>query len=73
MSDHHQELANQVVAAFRKLFQPAEQELIGEVRFRELHRLVREALSAELESITDQVQERLRELRNEVEKPELGL
>ena len=73
MSNRHQELADQVVAAFRKHFDPAEQELIGEVRFRELHRMVCEALSAELESTTDRVQGLLQELRKEVEKTELEL
>jgi hypothetical protein len=73
MSYHHQELADQVVAAFRKHFEPAEQESIGEARFRELHQLVCEALSAELETITDQVQELLQELRKEVDRPALEL
>jgi len=73
MSNRHQELADQVVAAFRKHFDPAEQELIGEVRFRELHFMVDEALSTELESITDRVQGLLQELRKEVEKTELEL
>ena len=73
MSNHHQEVANQVVAAFRKLLEPAEQELIGEVRFRELHLMVCHALSTELESVTDRVERLVQELRKEVEKPELEL
>jgi adenine deaminase len=53
MSNRHQELADQVLAAFREHFDPAEQESIGEVRFRELHLLVCEALSAELEATAE--------------------
>ena len=73
MSNHHQELADEVVAAFRTHFEPAEQESIGEARFRELHQLVCEALSAELVTTTDQVQKLLQELRKEVDRPELEL
>jgi hypothetical protein len=73
MSDHHQELADQVVAAFRGHLNSAEQETIGEARFRELHELVCEALSAERETINDRVQELLQDLRKEIERPELEL
>jgi hypothetical protein len=73
MSNHHQELADQVVTAFRGHLDSAEQERIGEARFRELHQLVCEALSVERQTITDRVQGLLRELRREIEKPELEL
>jgi hypothetical protein len=73
MSNRHQELADQVIPAFREHFAPAEQESIGEVRFRELHLLICEALSVELQTTTDRVQDLLKEMRKDVEKQELEL
>jgi hypothetical protein len=73
MSNHHHELADQVVAAFRTHLEGAEQKNIGEAHFRELHRLVCEALSVERQEIVDRVQGLAQELRREVEKPALEL
>jgi transposase len=73
MSNRHHALADKVVAAFRDRLEAAEQGRIGEARFRELHEIVCEALSEELDATTERIAALLKELRAEVEKRELEL
>lgn len=73
MNQRHQELANQIVAAFRSGLDDAARAQIGEAGFKRLHALVCEALSQELDTISGRLEGLLHELRTEVERPELGL
>jgi hypothetical protein len=73
MSNRHQALADQVVTAFRDLFDEQEQARIGDARFQDLHAIVCEALSEELDATAERIQGLLEELRTEAEKRELEL
>jgi hypothetical protein len=73
MNQRHQELADHVLNVFRSKLESADQERIGESRFQDLHGLIREALSEELEVVAGRVEALLKELRVEIEKPELEL
>jgi hypothetical protein len=73
MSNRHEALADRVVSAFRDLFDAGEQQRIGEARFQDLHGMVCEVLSEELDATTERIQALLQELRSEAEKLELEL
>ena len=73
MNQRHQELADHVLTVFRSNLDGADQERLGEARFQQLHRLICEALSEELEVVSARLDALLQELRAEIEKPELGL
>ena len=73
MNQRHEDLANQVVTAFRARLDEVGQQCIGEAHFQELRRLICEALAQELQSAAGRVEQLVQELRGEIEKPELGL
>ena len=73
MNQRHEDLANQVVSGFRANLESGEQEIIGDARFQGLHRLICEALAQELQTAASRVEGLVRELRAEIDKPELGL
>jgi hypothetical protein len=73
MNQRHQELANQLVSAFRSGLDDAAQAQIGEAGFKRLHALACGALSQELDTLSGRLEGLLHELRTEVERPELGL
>ncbi len=73
MSQRHQQLADNVVAAFRVKLNDEEQRRIGEAAFQHLHNLVLEALSLELDHVSGQMEALLQTLRAETDKPSLEL
>jgi hypothetical protein len=73
MNQRHQKLADQVLTAFRSDLDQADQQRIGEARFQTLHGLICEALCDELELASSRVEAVLKELRAEIDKPELEL
>ena len=73
MNQRHQELADQVLTAFRSDLEETDQQRIGEARFQTLHGLICEALSDELELVSGRVEAVVKELRAEIDKPELEL
>jgi len=73
MKQRHQELADQLVSTFRSGLDEATQAQIGEAGFGRLHGLVCEVLSQELDTLSGRLEGLLRELRSEVDRPELGL
>ncbi len=73
MTEETEELAEKVVAIFKHNLSDAAREQIREADFNELALMIREAISEELSRATDMVEEVVRKLRSEADKPELGL
>ena len=73
MSQRHQQLADKVVTAFRANLDDEDQRRIGETRFQQLHSLILEALSLELDYVSGQMEALLQTLRSETDKPSLEL
>jgi hypothetical protein len=73
MADRHIELSQKVVDAFKGTLSDAAREQIGDARFAQLSRMISEALSEELETAVVAVEAVVKQLRAEVDKPELGL
>jgi len=69
MNQRHQQFADDVLAAFRANLDEADQQRIGEARFRQLHGLIREALSRELAHVAGQMEALLQAVRAEIDKP----
>ena len=73
MSNRHQELAEKAVEVFKsKLSEQARQD-ISDAQFEELTNIIKEALSQELGTAVNLVEELAKNLRTEVERPELEL
>jgi len=73
MNQRHQKLADHVLAEFRSNLEVSDQELIGEVRFGQLHGLICEALGKELEAMSSRVEALAHDLRAEIDKPPIEL
>lgn len=73
MADRHYELAEKVVETFKSSLSETAREQISDSQFGELALMIREAISEELETATDLIEEVARKLREGVEKPDLGL
>ena len=73
MQNRHQALADRVLDAFKDILNEAVREQITESQYTELSLMIQEALSEELEHAINRVEEVVKNLRTEVEKPELGL
>ena len=73
MTEETEELAEKVVATFKHNLSEAAREQVSEADFNELSLMIREAISEELSRATDMVEEVVRKLRSETDKPELGL
>ena len=73
MTEETQELAEKVVATFKHNLSETAREQIRDADFNELALMIREAISEELSRATDMVEEVVRKLRSETDKPELGL
>lgn len=73
MNQRHQKLADQVLTAFRSDLDQADQQRIGEARFETLHGLICEALSDELKLVSGRVEAVVKEMRAEIDQPELEL
>lgn len=73
MTNRHDELAQKVVQAFKAKLPEQVLSEISEAQFDELAAMVREAISEELRSAAEVVEQAARRLREGVERPELGL
>jgi hypothetical protein len=73
MTDHHQERAERLVSSFQARLGEELCGTIGDEAFELLTQLVRQAIAEELAAAADRVEEVAREIRAEVERPELGL
>jgi len=62
-----------VVATFKHNLSETAREQIRDADFNELILMIREAISEELARATDMVEEVVRKLRSETDKPEIGL
>lgn len=73
MTDRHQELATRVVEAFKANLGEAARGHISAAQFEDLNLMIREALSEEREATAALLEELLRKLRADIERPELEL
>ncbi len=73
MNQRHQDLADHVLSAFRGALDEPARQAVGEAGFHQLHTLVREALAEEASVVSGRLEALLRELRAEVDRPDLGL
>jgi hypothetical protein len=73
MTDHHLQLARQVVADFRDSLSGEAGEYITEAQFDDLVAAIHRLLVREHEHITDLLEALVRTLRGGVDKPEIGL
>ncbi len=73
MTEETQELAEKVVATFKHNLSETARKQIRDADFNELTLMIREAISEELAKATDMVEEVVRKLRSETDKPEIGL
>ena len=73
MNQRHQNLADQVLTAFRSELDETDRQRIGEARLQRLHALICEALSDELELVSGRVEAVVKELRAEIDRPALEL
>jgi hypothetical protein len=73
MTNHHQELARQIVEGFRESLSGEAREYISEAQFEDLTQNIHQALSHERRHIVDLMEAVIRSLRSGVDRPELGL
>jgi hypothetical protein len=73
MSQRHQQLADNVLVAFRENLGDEDRRCIGEAAFQQLHGLILEALSLELDHVSGQMEALLQTLRADIDKPSLEL
>jgi hypothetical protein len=73
MTANTQQLARNVVAAFRAELTPAARNQIGEEGFKRLTVLIDEALQSELRGMATLLEEAVKKLRAKLDYPELGL
>jgi hypothetical protein len=73
MNQRHQDLADHVISVFRDGLDETARACVGDRGFKQLHALIREALAEELKVTSGRLEELLRELRSEVDRPDLGL
>ncbi len=73
MTNHHQELALQIVEGFRNALGGEAREYITESQFEDLAQAIHQALAHERGHIVDLMEAVVRSLRSGVDKPEIGL
>ena len=73
MTNHHQELAAEIVADFRNALSGEAREYITESQLEDLTQAIHRALAHERGHIVDLLDAVVRSLRSGVDKPELGL
>ncbi|UCE88939.1 MAG: hypothetical protein JSW10_11610 [Pseudomonadota bacterium] len=73
MTDGHRALADKVVEAFRSSLSETARAALGESDYDKLAQIISEALSEELNSAAEIVDDAARRLRAAVERPELEL
>jgi hypothetical protein len=73
MTNQHHERVEAVVSAFKEILGAQICLQIPEAQFRDLDRLIRELVSAELRDAAERMETLARELRKETDFPELGL
>lgn len=73
MSERHQELAEKVVSAFKERLSEHARGQITDAQFEDLSLMIREVIAVELEGAANLMDEVLKKLRADIEKPDLGL
>ncbi len=73
MVDRHYEHAEKVVEAFKSDLSKTTCGQISDSQFSQLADMIREAISEELETAVDLIEEVARKLREGVEKPDIGM
>ena len=73
MNQRHQDLATQVVNAFRATLDAATQDSVGDSHFQNLHQLICDALAEELQTAAERVRDLFQELETGMDRPELEL
>jgi len=73
MTNQHQEHAQKVVAAFRDSLDESVRQQIKDSQFNTLTLMIKEALGEELGVAIERMEEVIRQMRTETEKPDLGI
>ena len=73
MTDQHQQHAEKIVAAFRDLLDENARQLITASQFNSLTLMIKEGLGEELAVAIERMEELIRQMRTETEKPDLGI
>lgn len=73
MVDRHHELAEKVVEAFKSNLSETTCRQISDNEFSQLVDMIGEAISEELKTAVDLIEEVARKLREGVEKPDIGM
>lgn len=73
MTNRHQERAEQIVATFKQSLDAKVVQYITDAQFTALTLMIKEAMGEELGFAAEQLEQVIRKLRAEAEKPELGM
>ncbi len=73
MTNHHQEVARQIVEGFRNALGGEAREYVTESQFEDLEQNIHQALAHERKHIVDLMEAVVRSLRSGIDKPDLGL
>jgi len=73
MTNRHQEHAEKIVAAFKDALDEGVRQQITDAQYHLLSNTIRQALGEELGVALERMEEIVRQLRTETERPELGI
>ena len=73
MTHQHQQHAEKIVAAFRDLLDENTRQLITASQFNTLALMIKTGLGEELAVAIERMEEVIRQMRTETEKPDLGI
>jgi len=73
MTNRHQQTAEKIVATFKQSLEKNIAQQITEAQFNTLTLMIREAMGEEAGFAAEQLEQVIRKLRAESEKPELGM
>ncbi|MGD8743556.1 MAG: hypothetical protein PVH46_09030 [Granulosicoccaceae bacterium] len=73
MTDHHEEVADKIAETFKASLDEAVREQINEARFHELATAIRAALSAERLVLAEHLEDVVKKIRSETDRPQIEL
>ena len=73
MTNRHQEHAEKIVAAFKDALDGDVRQQISDAQYHLLSNTIRKALGEELGHAAERMEELVRQLRSETERPDLGI
>jgi len=73
MTNRHQERAEKIVAAFKAALDEGVRQQITDAQYHLLSNTIRQALGEELSVAVETMEEIIRQLRTETERPDLGI